>query len=166
MSDCKFCNVPDIVCKNLQAYFIGLPDTINTSIFNKATHIPNTHISSSNEFQSLSYFTPGSRLDLTLEEANRLIAHRKAWEYIIAQDTVHKPYAVIFEGKPDEPKIISRIENVKVTKDWDIIKLSDNEYILTQRAAKILTNSTMQFHSPIKTLLETFEVLKIFHLNI
>ena len=96
--------------------------------------------------------------------ADQLIAHRKAWTDIM---NGKEPYGIIFDKEAELMNINLqfRLENLKLPKDWDIIKISDTQYVLSKRAAKILVEATLQYHDPVKHLLQSLVILKVFDLN-
>jgi len=165
MADCIFCTIPDLICKKVPAFLItsqAIPDTKNTRYL-RYSIINISPILSKADFSKMAVFTPGSRLVLQLEDADQLIAHRKAWAEIMNNK---EPYGVIFESEAELMNIDLqfRLENLKLAKDWDIIKITDNEYVLNKRAAKVLYEATLQYHEPVKQLLQSLVILKVFDL--
>ena len=169
MTDCIFCTIPDLICKKVPAFLIApqatnaTPDQKNTSYL-RYSIINISPILSKAEFSKMAVFTPGSRLVLSLEDAAQLIAHRKAWSDIM---NGKEPYGIIFDKESELMNIDLqfRLENLKLPKDWDIIKLTDSQYVLSKRAAKILFEATLQYHEPVKQLLQSLVILKVFDLN-
>ena len=166
MTDCIFCTIPDLICKKVPAFLIAtqtIPDQKETRYL-RYSIINISPISSNAEFSKMAVFTPGSRLVLTLEDAAQLIAHRKAWTDIM---NGKEPYGIVFDHEDELMNIDLqfRLENLKLTKDWDIIKITDTQYVLSKRAAKILVEATLQYNEPIKQLLQSLVILKVFDLN-
>jgi hypothetical protein len=163
MSSCIFCTVPQLICTQTPAYIIGIP-VPQTQLYSDFHAINITQFESQAEFNKTTFFTPGSRLDLSLEEAQRLVAHRSAWLSIM---NGNKPHATILEliETLENTIITKRLENVQLPKDWDIIKITKNEYVLNKRAAKILVESTQQFHKTLEELLTSLDILKTFNMD-
>ena len=171
MTDCIFCTIPDIICKKVPAFFItqaaqkvqAAPDQENARYL-RYSIINISPILSKAEFSKMTVFTPGSRLVLSLEDADQLIAHRKAWTDIM---NGKEPYGIIFDKEAELMNIDLqfRLENLKLPKDWDIIKITDTQYVLSKRAAKILVEATLQYHDPVKQLLQSLVILKVFDLD-
>lgn len=141
MSNCIFCTVPDIIYKNTPIYNVEVP---------VIAHQTNTTI-----------FTPRARLLLSPEDANRLIKHREAW---ISHYNSNSPHAIIAESQLN-PLIGKQIESMKLPKDWDIIKISATEYVLTKRAANVLILATQQYHDTVTELINTLSILKVIDLR-
>lgn len=169
MTDCIFCNIPDLICKKVPAFLIStqaaqkVPDPENTRYL-RYSIINISPILSKAEFSKMTAFTPGSRLVLSLEHASQLIAHRKAWADIMNSK---EPYGIIFDQEAELMNIDLqfRLENLKLAKDWDAIKITDTQYVLTKRAAKILVEATLQYHQPVKRILQSLVILKVFDLD-
>ena len=163
MSDCIFCDIPALVCKKMPVLCIGIPVPKNTTYLSYK-HINNSQSITKSNFNNLSFFTPGSRLDMNLNDANQLVAHRAAW---IETIDMKEPYYAFFDNSIDlENNDISfRLENIKLPKDWDVLKITDTQYILTKRATKIFLNSNLQFHLTLKILIDSFEILKVLDLD-
>jgi len=137
--------------------------TVPVSQLNNYLNIHNiiaTQISTKEGFYNMTVFTPGSRLVLTLDEASQLIAHRKAWTDIMNSAT---PLGIIFENYADltDINLQFRLENLELPKDWDIVVISDSQYALNKRAAKILYEATLQYHAPVKSLIKSISILKV-----
>ena len=165
MTDCIFCTVPDLICNQTSAYCIGFPAPDQAQKYYNNYHIiESSKLLSKEEFQKMNVFTPGSRLKLTLDEANQLIDHRQAWTHGMNQTT---PYIALFESSADiqNPVIKSSLESLKLPKDWDVVKISKTQYVLNKRAVKILIDSTLQFNSPVSELIEYIDILKTFSLD-
>ena len=164
MPDCIYCTIPDLLCKNLPVLLIGNIPVPETTKYMNFTHIHNTELTSFSDFQKLSTFTPGSRLDMSLDSANQLIAHRKAWVETLKMKT---DYFAVFDDQTyvNNNDLAIRLENLKLPKDWDVIAITESQYIFTKRAAKIFIDSTLQFHLPLKTFLKSFKILKVLELN-
>jgi len=162
MSECIFCIIPDIIGKSIPAYCIGIPVPKNQHYL-RYYNMNISSIKTRNELISTATFTPGSRLMLSLEEANRLIAHQNAWISIL---TNNEPYSVVFENSEDleNEHIKLKLENAKIPKGWDLIKISANQYLITKSAAKILIFATRQFHSPLKQLIDSVKMMKVYEL--
>jgi hypothetical protein len=156
--------VPAIICKDLPAYCLGIPAS------KKQYHLRyyNINISSINSqpdlFKHIA-FTPGSRLSLSLLEANRLIAHRNVWLSALENK---EPYSIIFESTTDieSAYLKNQLENTDFPKGWDLIKFSKNQYVISRSACKILVHATLQFHSSLDTLIKSLSILKVLNLNI
>jgi len=166
MTDCIFCTIPDLICKKVPAFLISsqtIPDQKETRYL-RYSIINISPILSNEEFSKMAVFTPGSRLVLTLEDAAQLIAHRKAWTEIM---NGKEHYGIIFEKEAELMNIDLqfRLENLKLPKDWDVIKMTDTTYVLNKRAAKVLYEATLQYHEPVKQLLQSLVILKVFDLN-
>jgi hypothetical protein len=162
MSECIFCIIPDIIGKSIPAYCIGIPVPKNQHYL-RYYNMNISSIKTQNELVSATTFTPGSRRTLNLEEANRLIAHQEAWTSILSSK---EPYGVVFENSDDleSEYIKNRLENAKIPKGWDLIKISANQYLITKSAAKILIFATRQFHSPLKQLIDSVKMMKVYDL--
>jgi hypothetical protein len=160
MTDCIFCTVPDLLCKTTPAYLIGPLTIPEKSRFLSYSVIDIIPIISKDVFSTMTIFTPGARLALSLKDAAELIAHRKAWLEIM-QNKSH--YSVIFDSEIQLNDMMThnRIQNLQLPKDWDIVSISDTQYVLNKRAAKILVESTMQFHANVATLLDSIKILKV-----
>lgn len=167
MTDCIFCTIPDLICKKVPAFFINVkaqaPEPEPTRYL-RYSIINISPILSKEEFLKMAVFTPGSRLVLQLEDADQLIAHRKAWTDIMNSK---EPYGIIFDNEAELMNIDLqfRLENLKLPKDWDIIKITDTQYVLSKRAAKILFEATLQYNEPVKQLLQSLVILKVFDLS-
>lgn len=163
MSDCAFCVIPEIICAKIPAYCIRIP--VPEKLHYLQYNIINiSNIKSESDFYKMTNFTPGSRCNLSLDDANRLLAHRQAWILI---NTNNEPYGAVFENMSDieNNTIKIQLENLQLPKDWDIIKISENQYILNKHASRVLIQSTYQFHLPLHILLNSVEFLKVFNLN-
>jgi hypothetical protein len=163
MADCIYCTVPDLLSKKLPILLIGIP-VPDISRYLNYTQIHHTEITSFSDFQKNPIFTPGSRLDMSLDSANQLIAHRKAWLETLKMSA---DYFAVF----DDPSYLNnvdlsiRLENLKLPKDWDVIIITESQYVFTKRSAKIFIDSTLQFHLPLKTFLKSFKILKVLDIN-
>lgn len=157
MSDCIFCTVPDIVYKDTPIYNVGAP------VVEEYTNAINgtKHLKSKSDLAKATIFTPRSRLVLSLEDANRLIRHREAW-LLHSKSTV--PHALIAESQMN-PSIGRKLESMQLPKDWDIVKISATEYVLTKRAAKVLILATQQYHDTVPDLIDTLSILKVVQLR-
>jgi len=163
MSSCIFCTVPELICKQTPAYIVGIP-VPQTQLYSTYHAINITPFESQAEFNKTTVFTPGSRLVLALEEASRLVAHRQAWLSIMKGSTPHGALLETIETA-ESATIIKRLENLQLPKDWDVIKITKNEYVLTKRAAKILSDATLQYHLDLCALLSSLDILKVFDLQ-
>ena len=163
MSNCIFCDIPELICKRTPVICIGIPVPKSTNYLSYK-QINCSQLITKTDFNKMTIFTPGSRLDMSLEDAQQLISHRAAW---IEALNMKEPYCAIFDNSTDLENIdISfRLENMKLPKDWDVLKISDSQYILTKRASKIFIDSTLQFHLPLKIFIKSFEILKVIHID-
>jgi len=155
MTDCIFCTVPDIIYKTIPIYSVGVPVVTEDPNHN----IVAKQLKTATDLAKATVFTPRSRLVLSLEDANRLIKHRTAW-LLYSKNT--SPHAIITEN-PLNPLIGRKLESMKLPKDWDIIKISPTDYVLTQRAAKVLILATQQYHDKLPDLIGTLAILKVLH---
>jgi len=164
MTDCIYCTVPDLLCKKLPILLIGSIPEPNESKYLNYTQIYHTEITSFSDFQKQSTFTPGSRLNMTLDSANQLIAHRKAWLETLKMSA---DYFAVFDNPSylNNLELSNRLETLKLPKDWDVITITESQYVFTKRAAKIFIDSTLQFHLPLKTFLKSFKILKVVDIN-
>lgn len=163
MTDCIFCTVPELLASTLPVYCIGIP-VPEKSDYLRYLSINTSPLVSQSDFLEMTIFTPGARLSLTLDDANKLISHRQAWINIMNNE---EPYGAIFENPDDvtNTDIRFRLENLKLPKDWDVIEISDTQYVLNKRAAKIFVESTLQYHAPVNPFIESFVILKVFNLE-
>lgn len=157
MSDCIFCTVPDIVYKNTPIYNVGTPVVDENTVSNIVTK----QLKTPADLSKATIFTPRSRLVLSLEDANRLIKHREAW---LLHSNSTNPHAIITENQLT-PLIGRQIESMKLPKDWDIVKITTTDYVLTQRAAKVLILATQQYHDTVPDLIDTLSMLKVLQLR-
>ena len=166
MSDCIFCTTPDIICKKVPVWFIGIKATpvSDTGNYLSYSNIIISPILSKAEFSKMTIFTPAARLAMNLEDAAQLIAHRQVWNHIMNGKNA---FGIIFDSEVDlmNKDLQFRLENLKLPKDWDIIIISDTQYVLNKRAAKILVETTLQYHDIIKDLLKSLVILKVFDIN-
>jgi hypothetical protein len=160
MSDCIFCTVPDIIYKNTAIYNVGVPVIVEDAAC-KTINIVTTQLKTNIDLSKATIFTPRSRLVLSLEDANRLIKHREAW---LLHSKSTSPHAIIAESLLTS--LIGRqLESMKLPKDWDIIKITTTDYVLTQRAAKVLILATQQYHDNVTDLIDTLSMLKVLQLR-
>ena len=105
-------------------------------------------------------FTPSFRLNYTQTEAIQNIQHKSAWNSFLKSNT---PHAIIFDYalNAEDTQLSIYLENLIPPKDWDIIAFSETQYILNRRAAKILSQASLQFNTPINKYIRAFEVLKV-----
>lgn len=162
MADCIYCTVPDLLCKKLPILLIGSTPVPDVSRYLNVTQIQHTEITSFSDFQKQSNFTPGSRLDMPIDSANQLIAHRKAWLETLKMSA---DYFAVFDNPAFLNNLPNRLEHLKLPKDWDVITITESQYVFTKRAAKIFIDSTLQFHLPLKTFLKSFKILKVLDIN-
>jgi hypothetical protein len=160
MSDCIFCTVPDIIYKNTPIYNVGTPVIVEDAAC-KTINIVTTQLKTNIDLSKATIFTPRSRLVLSLEDANRLIKHREAW---LLHSNSTSPHAIITESLLTS--LIGRqLESMKLPKDWDVIKITATDYVLTQRAAKVLILATQQYHDNVTDLIDTLSMLKVLQLR-
>ena len=156
MTDCQLCNTIPLLSKNIEAYLIGLPvPPINHYLrINNITSKPYTFDNG---------FTPNARLTMSQVHAQEVVNHKYVWNNFLKQSA---NYAIVFNTciiKDSQLSIF--IENNVLPKDWDIILITDTQYIINKRAARILLMSLKQIHVPIKEYLLAFEVLKVIRLK-
>ena len=165
MSDCALCKVPELIGSKMPAWCIGIPEKEEPENNNylRVAHIKSSEMSHA-EFLKAVNFTPGARLQMSLEDANKLINHRNAWYEVSSSE---EPYGVIFDSQNDleNKDLVFRFENLDLPKDWDVIKISDSQYILSKRAANTYIRSSLQFHDHLPIFLESFAILKVFSIN-
>jgi len=139
----------------MEAYLIGTPVP-------KTTHY--LRINSINDIKGKQeLFTPSARLLLSLKEQQEALNHRDIWINFLKSAA---EYAIVFDTDDiNDKQLTIFIENKQLPKDWDIILISDTQYILNKRAARILLSSCKQIHQPIKDYLRAFEVLKVLPLK-
>jgi len=106
-------------------------------------------------FRYSSRFTPHARLTLNLAFAGQLLTHERAWSMFVKEQSA--PYGAFYE---QEPKDLLAY-NLDLPRDWDVIILTETDYILNKRAARILLHSATQFHVPLITYLQAFNLLKV-----
>ena len=162
MADCVLCKVTPILAQQTDQFIIDIPDLPSKHYLNVNSLISESlH---SEELKTCKTFTPGARLRLELTEANELLTHKKIWEMFAKSDS---PHAIVFNKRTDAEDIQLSIfiENKELPKDWDIILISDTQYILNKRASRILLNSSRQFYTNLESYLKSFEVLKVLKLK-
>ena len=162
MSDCVFCKIKPLLLDDTPSWIIS-PET--NPIYEK--HIYKTltpfHkiVIKATEFKNRIDFTPKARLSMTLAEASELVTHREIWKQITAE------HSVIFTDVTNitDKKLAIKLENLTLPKDWDIIVLTDKpeqmQYVITKRASQILLASSRQFHTCLKTFIESIKGLRI-----
>ena len=169
MTDCVFCNIIAINCKETEAYLIPqgksqsqvpAPETNHYYRFN---NVANPTINES-EISTLVTLTPGARLTLKLTDLNELLAHKSVWESFLKSD---KHHCIVFNNLDTaiDNTLPKKLESKQLAKDWDICFISDTEYIITKRAARILYGSSKQFNTDLKNYLQSFSVLAVFTLD-
>jgi len=161
MEDCEFCKVPPIEASKTAVWAIDIP-VPEKSIYLRYTNIKYQKFEQ-DEFRTMARFSPRARLTWSLEEAFQFTAHMQAWTEFIASPEIH---CLIFENSDqlNNKDLSIRLENLTLPKDWDVIFISDTQYLLTKRAANIYANSIHQYHQPLKTYLRTFEFLRLINL--
>ena len=154
MIPCNFCADKPIKIVETPAWFIGLPAI--TGPFKYSVSVPISNVS---DFRTDTRFTPEARLTLDMSGASQLSGHRIAWASFIKTGAHH---GLILEDSylANNPSNIQSLETIEIPRDWDILLLSDTQYLLTQRAASILHSSTSQFHHNLSRLLRTHPLLK------
>ena len=161
MTDCIFCHVPELKASNTPVWLIThASDPIqNSSVYKSVTVEPPQTITKEDFVQSI-LFTPAARLTLSIEEATNLLTHKKIWNKIIKSDFNH---AAIFTDITyiNDAKIAESLDNAILPRDWDIIIINNNQYILTKRAANILQASSRQFHNILTVFIKSIPGLKI-----
>jgi hypothetical protein len=168
MTDCVFCNIIAIKCKETEAYLVnqsssdGSPDH-SLNHYAKITIIAKPTINAS-ELINLKSLTPGARLILKSQDVQLLLQHKSVWELFLKSD---KHHAVVFNSIDTAIDNImqKKLESKTLAKDWDICLISDTEYIFTKRAARILYGSSKQFNTDLKTYLLSFSVLAVNNLD-
>lgn len=167
MTDCVFCNIIAINCKETEAYLLTeaesqapVPPTNYYFRFNNVAK-PTINESDITTFAAL---TPGARLTLKITEINELLKHKYVWESFLKTDTHH---CIIFNNLNTaiDNSLPKKLELKQLAKDWDICLISDTEYIFTKRAARILLGSSKQFNTDLKNYLLSFSVLAVFKLD-
>lgn len=162
MTDCVFCTVEPIVCKETEAFLIGSPAPVTKKHYYRFNDTNHIKIEKGN-FKSLKTFTPGARLKLKLTEAEEIINHKTIWEMFLKSE---KKYGIVFDNLKDaeNKELTSVIEKKEVPRDWDLIMISDKQYIFNKRASRILNGSAIQINNNLKNYLQSFSTLKIYNL--
>ena len=162
MTDCILCKITPILASSTDLFLIDVPE-IEASHYSTVNSIRSEELRPEN-FKTNTAFTPGARLKMELTEAIEILNHKKVWEIFI---TLNSPHAIVLNNKKDaeDRQLSIFIENKEVPKDWDIILVSSNQYILTKRAARILLASTRQISNNLETYLLSFEALKVLPLK-
>ena len=155
MTDCLLCNISPLIGEKIEAYLIGTPVPIKTHYL---------RINSINDTKgNKELFTPSARLLLSLNEQQEALNHRDIWINFLKSEA---EYAIVFDSENiNDKQLTIFIENKQIPKDWDIILISDTQYIFNKRAARILLTSCKQIHQQLKDYLKAFEVLKVLPLK-
>jgi hypothetical protein len=158
MADCKFCKVPPIEAAKTAVWAIDIPAP-EKQIYLRYTNIIYQKFNQ-DEFRTMSRFSPHARLTWSLGEAFQFMAHAQAWTEFIAGPEIH---CIIFDKSEqlNNKDLSMRLENLTLPKDWDVVFISETQYLMTKRAATIYANSIQQFHLPLKTYLRTFDILRV-----
>jgi len=169
MTDCVFCNIFAINCKETEAYLLAqgksksqIPDPSQKSYF-KYNIITNPTINE-HIVPSLKTLTPGARLILKSQEVQDLFNHKSVWESFLKSD---KHHGIVFNSIETaiDNTIPKKLESKQLAKDWDICLISETQYIFTKRAARILYGSSKQFNTDLKNYLQSFSVLAVYSLD-
>jgi hypothetical protein len=167
MTDCVFCNIIAINCKETEAYLLTEAESQApapaTNHYNRFNNVANPTINES-DIPKFVALTPGARLTLKLNEINELLKHKSVWESFLKSD---KHHCIIFNNLDTAIDNIlkKKLESKQLAKDWDICLVSDTEYIFTKRAARILLGSSKQFNTDLKNYLLSFSVLSVYKLD-
>lgn len=161
MADCPFCVVHAIKAASMPAWVIGTPAS-EKPIYLRYINIELQKFSQ-DDFRTMARFTPSARLTWSLEEAFQITAHERTWSEFIASPEVH---GIVFDNSEqlNNKDLSMRLENLEVPKDWDVILLSETQYVMTKRAARIYSAAIQQYHLPLKVYLQSFDVLKVIKL--
>ena len=167
MTDCVFCNIIAINCKETEAYLLTEAEsqvpapTVNH--YYRFNDVANPTIKDS-EIHSLVALTPGARLYLKLTDVNELLKHKSVWASFLKSD---KHHCLIFNNLDTaiDNALPKKLESKHLAKDWDICLISDTQYICTKRAARILYGSSKQFNTDLKNYLLSFSVLAVYKLD-
>ena len=155
MDDCHLCSTVPFRQAEIPAWCIGFPAPTDKLYLRYNTVVfPDLAVE---QFQFAVRFTPHARLTLNLALAAQLLAHEQAWDQFIKEDSA--PYAGFYEQEPAD--LQSQV--LDLPRDWDVIILTETDYILTKRAARILKHSATQFHVPLMDYLQAFNLLKVVH---
>jgi len=160
---CIFCVVPEIDRTKIPVWAINIPVVETSPIYMRYKYMSNSELTHE-EFRSSTRFTPGARTKMDINEAAKLLTHYRVWEEVMnAQD----PICLVMSKDSDlkNAELTRKLESVKPPKDWDILIISDDQYVIRTRGARILYNSAGQFHLPLNTYIKSFEVLKVVQLN-
>lgn len=167
MTDCVFCNIIAINCKETEAYLLTEAESQapapETNHYHRFNNVANPTINES-DIPTFAALTPGARLTLKLTEINELLKHKSVWESFLKSD---KHHCIIFDNLDTaiDNTLPKKLESKQLAKDWDICLVSDTEYIFTKRAARILLGSSKQFNTDLKNYLLSFSVLSVYKLD-
>lgn len=161
MTDCVFCIVHPIICKEADAYIVSapVPTTNHYLRFNNT----DTNAIGKDEFTTLKTFTPGARIKLTLTEAEEVLNHKNVWKTFLESKSY---YGIVFNNTKDaeNTELITSIETKTLPRDWDILVFGQGQYVFNKRAARILYSSCRQIHNNLTNFLSSFSVLQIVNL--
>jgi len=160
---CIFCVVPEIDRTKMPVWAINIPVIQSNPIYMRYKYF-NTSQLTPDEFRTSTRFTPGARTKMDISEAAKLITHYRVWEEVM---NAQEPICLVVSKESDlkNAELTRKLESVKPPKDWDILIISDDQYVIRTRGARILYNSAGQFHLPLNTYIKGFEVLKVVELN-
>jgi len=160
---CIFCVVPEIDRAKLPVWAINIPVVQNNPIYSRYIYKTTTQLNSE-EFRTSTRFTPGARVSMDINEASKLLTHYRVWEEVM---NAQEPICLVMTNEQDikSSELTRKLESVKPPKDWDLLIISDDQYVIRTRGARILYNSGVQFHLPLNTYIKSFEVLKVIELN-
>lgn len=155
MSDCQLCYVPAILAKETVVFLLNNIEATK-NLYKTYHQVPTSHASQLD-------FTPGFRIRYKNQEtAVEAATHKQVWAEI-HKSLDKSPYSIIFDTQRsvDDANLAIYLENAVLPKDWDIFLLTDTQYILTKRAAKILLSSAVQFNTNLSDYIRSFKVLKV-----
>ena len=168
MTDCVFCNIIAINCKETEAYLSqgeskSLAPDPSVNHYSKINIVPSTTINI-DDLPTLSSLTPGARLILKSQSIQELMQHKSIWGSFLKSD---KHHGIVFNNMETaiDNALPKKLESKNLAKDWDICLISDTQYIFTKRAARILYGSSKQFNTDLKTYLISFSVLAVHNLD-
>ena len=94
MTDCVFCTVEPIICKETEAFLIGFPAPSTNKHYYRFNNTSRINIEK-DSFNTLKTFTSGARLKLKLTEAEEVLNHKNIWEMFLKSE---KKYGIVFDN--------------------------------------------------------------------
>jgi len=155
MDNCKFCAYKPIEVIKTHLYLCSKEVPAALPKYASVTTIPIQP--TLNNYKHDTRFSPGARLSLSPEQAQEMLTHRQAWTQFLDTKAEH---ALICRSNHAN----KNIENVAPPKDWDVMMISDTDYVLTKRGAKLLL-STYQIHDPLPLYIQSHPLLKVIHME-